>query len=218
MWWCVCVLLNFVHPLSPRVDWLAGYVVLAYPCCYTRSFSDAHFQHTHPACSAAPDNKQLHLMSFFYEKTKAIGAGTTGKELDENEDESSLTKLKKHASVVCSLSEAQLVRRLVRVSARASSSIAVVVPCYTNRTVTWIHVRACVYLCVYGICVRSRWRFFFFFFFFFLTEKRPRCARHGGRRLAVHVPGCDVHVLVFGRRPRRQPGHEVRDGEKDPLG
>jgi len=50
-------------------------------------------------------------MSFFYEKTKSIGAGTSGKELDEGEDESSLSKFKKHASLACSLSVAQRVRR-----------------------------------------------------------------------------------------------------------
>lgn len=59
-----------------------------------------------------PPGRQLHLMSFFYEKTKSIGAGTPGKEFDEGEDESTMSKLKKHASLVCSLSEDQLVRSL----------------------------------------------------------------------------------------------------------
>jgi apyrase len=47
-----------------------------------------------------PDFK-LHLMSFFYERTKSVGAGSVGKQFDEGEDESSLAKLSTHAGFVC---------------------------------------------------------------------------------------------------------------------
>ena len=64
---------------------------------------------------ANPDFR-LHLMSFFYERTKSVGAGSTGKQLDEGEDVSSFEKLKKHSSLVCDLNMSQLVRYVPRSS------------------------------------------------------------------------------------------------------
>ena len=48
-------------------------------------------------------------MSFFYERTKSVGAGSSGKQLDEGEDETTLQTLRKRTDKICSMTKHELV-------------------------------------------------------------------------------------------------------------